>query len=287
MISSMTAYSRHAHESEWGTITWELRAVNHRYRELGLRLPEQMRHLEPDIRHIVGKSVHRGKLDVVLKFQPNSKATNKLVLNDTIAEQLSSVIESLCDELPKPKVNVAQLLSWPGLLSTEQKENASLDQDTVKSFTEAVGHLCSRRQEEGETIFACLNELLATLNESIQHIDAAHDDIVTRMRERLLTRVEELKTAINQDRFEQEIIYWLNKIDIAEECQRFKAHLTAIGLLIQSQGAVGRKLDFYAQELNREANTIGSKLADIDISAHIVHIKVAIEQLREQAQNIE
>ena len=287
MINSMTAYARSTLSSDWGNITWEIRAVNHRYCELSLRLPDQYRHLEPQIRNSVNKKINRGKLDITLKFQANSKAADRLVLNKGLAAQLNNVVEELCDDMPKPKVDISKLLSWPGLLTTTQTENKELDSCFIDALDQAINKLSELRASEGQTIYDCLSKLMTELDQAIKNIAAAYPAITERLRSKLQTKLDELAIEINKDRLEQEIIYWLNKMDIAEEIQRFQAHVVAVQELLNSNEPVGRKLDFYAQELNREANTIGSKLADMDIAKQIVHIKVAIEQLREQAQNIE
>lgn len=287
MISSMTAYARKSLEYNGGTITWELRAVNHRFRELNIRLPEQFRHLEPKLRTLVSEKIARGKLDLGLKFQAGPQNNSKVNLNKDAAANLQTIINDLKSYLPDANINLSELVSWPGLLVNKQADDPQLDAACLEHLNNTLDALCTLRQSEGKTIQECLQKLLTHMQSEINIIAQNYAAITDRMRSKLQARLAELETAINQERLEQEIVYWLNKMDIAEECQRFQAHLAAVAKLIEKAEPIGRKLDFYAQELNREANTIGSKLTDMDIAQHIVHIKVAIEQLREQAQNIE
>ena len=283
----MTAYARKSFNSDLGDITWEIRAVNHRYRELSLRLPEALRHLEPKIREIVASKIARGKLDICLKFNASAKDAEELVLNKALADNLQKAANELAINMPNPNTNITQLLSWPGLLNNKQEADKELDNIALQQLATSLDALCDLRQTEGKAISECLQEILQTLGENLSKIESAYPEITANLQNKLRHRLEESKADINKDRFEQEVVYWLNKIDVAEECQRFSGHLQAVTELVQQAEPIGRKLDFYAQELNREANTIGSKLSDMDIAQHIVHIKVAIEQLREQAQNIE
>lgn len=287
MLHSMTAYTQLNLDSAWGSIHWELRAVNHRYLDLNLRLADGLRHLEPAIRSILCNTIKRGKVDINLQFHPNEQGHQSLHLNPAAAADLARIINELNTHLPNVAINTNQLLSWPGLLSQQKQPHQGRDDFLLQSFQQALGDLRQQRKTEGDGISAALNTCLADLAKHIGAIEAAYDPILSRMQAKIRARLDHLKADIDQHRYEQEIVYMLNKCDIAEECQRFNTHLKAIAALLEQSGPMGKKCDFYAQELHREANTMGNKLLDMDISQHIVHIKVGIEQLREQAQNME
>lgn len=290
MIASMTGYAQQEAQGEWGRLVCELRSVNQRFLEPGFRLPEEWRSLEPALRERLKQKVQRGRVDCTVKYEPPALATAELHLQWPMIERLVAVQQELATWTEQQPIvtpwSPADLLRWPGVVvntpATEQvaEQILSLFDATLQQYSEA-------RVREGASLAKLIEERLATIEQTLHIIDPLVPGQVEQMRERLIKRFGELKLTLDAERLEQEMVLYAQKIDVAEEIDRTRTHLQEMKRLLKQGGVAGKQLDFILQELNREANTLGAKSAHADISHAVVTIKVAIEQMREQVQNIE
>ena len=269
MIKSMTGFARRQASGEWGQLAWELRTVNHRYLDVSFRLPEPMRALESEFRARISKQVARGKCEASLKLE----------LADTISEVTSRVQTQAPDPL--------RVLGWPGVLVEQGVDQAQLNAAALDTLNEALTALAEARRSEGSKLAALLTDRANQIESLVADVTARLPAIRTEWEQRLRDRLAEFKTELDPARIEQEFLLLLNKTDAAEELDRLTAHVQEIHNILQRRDPVGRRLDFLIQELNREANTLGSKSQDAEITRLAVELKVAIEQMREQVQNIE
>ncbi len=287
MISSMTAYARASQEGDFGSITWELRAVNHRYLDLTLKLPETQRPLEPKIREQVQAVCKRGKFEALLKYAPGKNAPVSLKLNETLLADLSQACKTVHAQLFNVNVEASQLLSWPGMMQTAVADTTELDLAILALLNESLKKFVAARQREGEGLKQFLLERCAAITEETATIEADIAEILNAQKQKLLTRAKELEINLDTDRLEQEVLLWAQRADVAEELQRLRSHIAEVLRILEKGGVIGRRLDFLMQELNREANTLSSKSSGANITKAAVEIKVLIEQMREQVQNIE
>lgn len=289
-IYSMTAFSRqsdHEPNYQW---SWELRSVNHRYLEIQFKLPEMCRPLEAALRSAVKAKLKRGKVDITLQLQ-QEKVQSTLVINTSAAQALITAIEELqqlCGDRLTPRTpSTTEMLAWPGILSPDTQQAALPEQAFLSSFDKALDALLQQREREGAALAKALQDRLPDIRrittELRQHVPA----MITHQRDRLLQRIQEFEQHAQKDRIEQELAIYAQRLDIDEEIDRLAAHLTEIDNILAKGGPVGRRLDFLMQELNREANTIGSKSGQIATGQAAIDLKVLIEQMREQIQNIE
>jgi uncharacterized protein (TIGR00255 family) len=288
MIRSMTAFARHEFTDDWGNLSWELRTVNHRYLDISLRLPEEMRRLETKVRETVGRFLQRGKLDCNLRYQPSGTGGAEFTLNEDLAKRISHVSRKVDGMLYNPSpVSSMEVLKWPGVLEAESPDLEQLQQKALTLLETALAELIETREREG----ARLKELLVQRCEAMQKAAATIQDrmpqVLSIFRERLLARFDEIREQLDENRVEQEMVIVAQKLDISEELDRMETHVQEVLRVLDKGGAVGRRLDFLMQELNREANTIASKSIDSDVTQAAVELKVLIEQAREQVQNIE
>jgi len=287
MISSMTAFARKMDQTSLGQLTWEVRSVNHRYLEINLRLPEQLRAAEKGARDLLASVLKRGKVDVFLKFQPGEEVPFDIKINQALIKQLASAEQQVRKNFANLNVNFTDVLSWPGVLQTEETRMEQVVENALSLLKNVIAELVAVREREGEGIKNFMLERLDMIAEQIKIVEKRLPQMQTAMREKIMARFEELKIAPDQERVEQEMIFLLQKMDVAEELQRLPAHLAEVRRNLKGGVAVGRRLDFLMQELNREANTLGSKVLDVEVTQAVVEIKVQIEQMREQVQNIE
>ncbi len=287
MIASMTAFARKTEEVNWGSLTWEIRSVNHRYLELTVRLPDFLREIEKEARECLQTQLHRGKVEAVLRFQPGKEVPFSTTVNQTLLEQLAKASEAVLEFFPAAKTDVMDVLSWPGVLQTHELHRDAMHRCVITALQSTVNELVRARQREGEGIKKFLLERLENLHEGARAIEKHAPVYLETMRKKVRTRFDELSLEIDKERLEQEMVWLAQKMDIAEELQRLGAHLSEINRVLNQGGEVGRRLDFLIQELNREANTLGSKSLDADIAQKAVELKVQIEQMREQVQNVE
>ena len=289
MIKSMTAFARQSTQVEKGQLTWEIRSVNHRYSEVSLRLPDDFRALEPIIRQKIAKLVKRGKIDINLRLQrTEDNQTAKLELDTELVDQLVSAANQLqkLGVNPSP-LNVTDLLHWPGVLIPPKTDTDKLQQQALDLLDVALEDLISTREREGEQMAKVVQARCNSIRNQVSAVKEILPEIVNIIRGRAQKKLEEYDVSVDEGRLEQEIVLMANRADIAEEIDRLDAHIIEIERVLQQDQPVGRRLDFLMQELNREANTLGSKSIATPISQASIELKVLIEQMREQIQNIE
>jgi uncharacterized protein (TIGR00255 family) len=288
MTVSMTAFARCDQGSPWGELAWELRTVNHRYLDISLRLPEVFRPLEPGIRDAAAKYLKRGKLDATLYFRPGEAGAGELALDETLLHQLVDLAHRV--EVVAHNVSglrTADLLRWPGVVKGAEVDNEGLRQAAMDLLQKALEELMATRRREGAQIAELIRSRLDGAQTQVDTVRGVLPEITRNYRERLEERLAEIKEQVDPARLEQEIVLFAQRTDVAEELDRLEAHLQEVRRVVDGDGPVGRRLDFLMQELNREANTLGSKAADIRLTNASVELKVLIEQMREQIQNIE
>ncbi len=286
MTSSMTAFSRQEESASWGRATWEIRTVNHRYLDIAIRLPEELRMLENSARERISAKIKRGKVDCILRFEANDTGTGKIPVNTALAEKLIQAAQSLSISNPAP-VNPLDVLSWPGVIERESLDIEALGKSLLSTLDKGLKELLETRQREGGKLQSMLLDRCKTASQQVNQIREKLPDIMNNIRDRYNKRAKELEVELDQERLEQEMLILVQKMDVAEELDRLDTHIEEVKRVLCENMPVGRRLDFLMQEMNREANTLGSKAANIDMSKVSVELKVLIEQMREQIQNIE
>ncbi|GAB2638836.1 YicC/YloC family endoribonuclease [Vibrio panuliri] len=288
MIYSMTAYSRKELKGDWGTAVWEIRSVNQRYLETYFRLPEQFRGLEPVLRERFRKRLARGKVECHLRFEANPAAQGELTINETLASQVIKAAEQVMHMTGElSRINPFQVMQWPGVMETPEQDMDAVNKDLLSGFDEALSEFIEARGREGDNMKALIEQRLTAITDEVVKVRARMPEILTWQRERLLNKFEEAKIELDAARVEQELILLAQKSDVAEELDRLDSHVKETTNILKKGGSVGRRLDFMMQEFNRESNTLASKSISTDITASGVELKVLIEQMREQIQNIE
>ena len=287
MIHSMTAYARKEFKGDWGTAVWEIRSVNQRYLETYIRLPEQFRGLEAVLRERFRKQLQRGKVECNLRFEASSANSGALQLNEALAEKLIESANWVSKKAGKAKLNPVDILRWPGVMEAEEKDMGELSTDLLSFFNETLTEFLESRASEGEKLQAMLEQRLAGITEQAAFVHSKMREIIEWQRERIQKKFADAKIELDETRVEQELILMAQKLDVAEEIDRLNAHVTETHSILKKGGACGRRLDFMMQEFNRESNTLGSKSISTDITKSAVELKVLIEQMREQLQNIE
>ena len=287
MIYSMTAFARAEQAGEHGTLSWEIRSVNHRYLEPHLRLPEAFRDLEGAVREALRKGLSRGKVECTLRFAEDSAGRSMQVDNDR-ARQLISAAENVAALIKQPApLNPLEILAWPGVLVADSADPQALNSAALALFHQALEQMRSGRLREGEELARLINERLDAIGTETATLRSQVPQMLAAQRQKLLDRCAEMRAELDPQRLEQELVMLAQKSDVAEELDRLGTHVTEVRRVLKSGGAAGRRLDFLMQELNREANTLGSKAFDTRSTQAAVNLKVLIEQMREQVQNIE
>ena len=286
MIRSMTAYAGGERVTPWGTLGCEMRSVNHRFLEVGVRLPEELRALEPQLRERVAGRISRGKLDLVMRLRvPEAAAT--LNVNNALVEQLGDLALRLHSRFPGMRVQFTELLQYPGVLRTEATDATALQAEAMALLDEVLNGFVDSREREGDKLATAISERV----DSIERIAAEVHELIPLIREgqraKLAARLADLPHPVDPGRAEQELVMWLQKLDVDEELDRLNSHISEIRRVLKQREPVGRRLDFLLQEFNRESNTLGSKSVDSRTSNASVELKVLIDQIREQVQNIE
>lgn len=287
MTSSMTAFARTQSDDENGSYAWEVRSVNHRYLEAQFKLPERFRALEPQLRERLRARLGRGKIDIHLYFKAGSADTNMVVNGDKVASLLDVAQQVGRAAGLEGELTIHQLLQWPGVLEQAEIDLEAIATPLLAAFESTVDDLVIARQAEGEKLARLIVDRLEQIEQMVAAISQRMPAIVTEHRQRIEARLEELQVEIDKDRLAQEIVLLAQKVDVAEELDRLSAHVAEVRSTLQKGEPCGRRLDFLMQELNREANTLGSKSITVDSSQGAVDLKVLIEQMREQVQNIE
>lgn len=287
MIYSMTAYARREVKGDWGTAVWEIRSVNQRYLETYFRMPEQFRGLEPVLRERFRKRLARGKVECHLRFEANNAASSELRINEDLARQVIKAAQWVKTESGEGNINPFQVLQWQGVMEAPEQDFDSINKELLAEFELAVNDFVEARASEGENMKALIVQRLDAITEEAAKVRARMPEILEWQRNRLLTKFEDAKIELDSSRVEQELILLAQKSDVAEELDRLDSHVKETTNVMKKGGACGRKLDFMMQEFNREANTLASKSISTDVTASGVELKVLIEQMREQIQNIE
>jgi uncharacterized protein (TIGR00255 family) len=287
MIRSMTGFARRERQYPWGLLAWELKTVNHRYLEVGCRLPEEFRAAEADFRQAVSSAVRRGKVECSLHFRP-ATATGALEIDaDALAAVTQRAQQLAAQAGPAARIEVLDLLRWPGVVRDQTRDSTVLIAAAQALLGEALIDLAKFRDSEGGRLREALEQRCAGLTEFAGRVTERLPEVRARMRAKLLDRISQLTADVDHERLEQELAILAQRLDVDEELDRLRGHVAEVRKAFAGQEPAGRRLDFLMQELNREANTLSSKSQDIETTRAAVDMKVLIEQMREQVQNIE
>ncbi|MAL90703.1 hypothetical protein FIU84_02245 [Stutzerimonas frequens] len=287
MVHSMTAFARSEQAGTHGTLSWEIRSVNHRYLEPHLRLPEAFRDLEGQVRDALRKGLSRGKVECTLRFAEESQRSS-LQVDRERASQLIAAAESVAALIRQPAaIDPLQVLGWPGVLVADAADPQALNQSALELFHTALAQLKEGRRREGAELAKLLEERLDSILAEVATLREQVPQMLAAQRQKILDRFNEMAAELDPQRLEQEMVLLAQKSDVAEELDRLSTHVGEVQRVLKAGGAAGRRLDFLMQELNREANTLGSKAFDPLSTQAAVNLKVLIEQMREQVQNIE
>lgn len=287
MIRSMTAYARHETKGEWGSATWELRSVNQRYLETYIRLPEQFRSLEPVIRERLRARLTRGKIECNLRFDLDPSAQTEVMLNKELASQLVQAANWVKMQSDEGEINPVDILRWPGVMSAKSQDLDAISTELMASLETALTDFINAREREGAALKSLIEQRLEGVSTEVQKVRTHMPEVLVWQRERLLGKLEEAQVQLDNNRLEQELVMLAQRIDVAEELDRLEAHVKETYAILKKPEAVGRRLDFMMQEFNRESNTLASKSINSEVTASAIELKVLIEQMREQIQNIE
>lgn len=288
MIHSMTGFARREARGPWGRLAWELRSVNHRYLEIGLRLPEELRALEGSIRERISARLSRGKVDVSLRWDRLEATAVELSVNEPLVRQLRDVHNRIGRLLNVEKeLGPLDLMRWPGVIREQEQDPGPLHEAALGLLDETLDDLRDARRSEGERIAMLIRDRALAVGEIVQRVRERIPHVKANLRARLDARLAEVTAEPDTDRLEQELVYQAQRMDVDEELDRLQSHVAELHDALKRNEPVGRRLDFLMQEFNRESNTLGSKSQDVETTKASVELKVLIEQMREQIQNIE
>ena len=286
MLFSMTAFSRAEKSSGDLQMTWEIKSVNHRFLETYFRVPEALRVIETKIREITRHRLKRGKVDGFLKIEYQSGVSD-IEVNDDVLDKLILSIKKVQAKLKTSDINPIDILRWPGLLEDQAESSLEAEDMAINLYNEALDKLITYRQSEGKHLDKIIRSKLNEISLIVNSIKSDSKNIQIAAKEKLLRRISELETSVDSERLEQEITMLIQKSDITEELDRLSIHVAEGRKIIEEEGGHGRRLDFLSQELNRESNTLGAKASTPQLSQQAIDLKVAVEQIREQVQNVE
>jgi len=287
MTRSMTAFTRQELQESWGALTWELRSVNHRYLEPHFRLPESLRDIEGSLRERLRKAVSRGKIEATLRFVPEQSDSRVQIDQSRLQEVIAATQQLESTGIDMNKVNPLELLAWPGVLVESSLDMNLIKQSALELFNESLKDLQRGRAREGTELQQLIEQRLDAINTTVAEVRALMPQILQAQRDGLRQKLAEFKVDLDPARLEQEIVLLAQKADVDEELDRLDTHVQEVRRVLGESGPIGRRLDFLMQELNREANTLSSKSIVANTTRSAVELKVLIEQMREQIQNIE
>ena len=287
MIYSMTAFARLEVKKDWGDAVWEIRSVNQRYLENFFRLPEQFRGLENTLREKLRQSLTRGKIECSLRIETKKQTNAELNLNKELANQVIQSLQWVKAQAGEGEINLTDVLRYPGVVEAQEQDLDAISQDLLTAFDDLLTDFIAMRGREGEKLNDIIQQRLDAITVEADKVRSQMPAVLQWQRERLLQRFEDAQVNLDPQRVEQEMILLAQRVDVAEELDRLQMHVKETTNILKKGGAVGRKLDFMMQELNRESNTLASKSINADITASAVELKVLIEQMREQIQNLE
>lgn len=288
-IASMTAFARLSKSIYGLTLTCEIKSVNHRYCDVSIRTPDELRSLEMTVRELIKRQLQRGKVDVIFSLEKTSEESMSFKVDEVRIRGLLEASQHLVDSFGLAgQLTVPQLLSWPGVLREARCELAQdeLEAQAWSLLEETVLELVRVREREGERIACILEDRLSAMQPLLIQVEKALPDIRARFEDKLQVKLQEVTSQIDPERMAQEVVYFLQRIDIAEELDRLQSHIVELQNMLTKGGVIGRQLDFMMQEFNREANTLASKSNNQVCTQAAVELKVLIEQMREQIQNI-
>ena len=266
---------------------WEIRSVNQRFLETYFRLPEAFRHLEMGLRERLRNSLTRGKVECSLRVELAQASNNKIALNNDYAEQVIASLKTLQGIAGEGEINLVDVLRYPGVVDAQSQDLDQIAQDLLAGFEQILTDFIAMRGREGANLQAIIQQRLDSIAEIAQSVQNQMPEVLQWQKDRLQQRFEELNLQLDPQRLEQEMVLTAQRVDVAEELDRLQLHVKETSSILKKGGAVGRKLDFMMQELNRESNTLASKSINADITNSAVELKVLIEQMREQIQNLE
>ena len=288
MIHSMTGFASHSRDLGPVTLHLELRSVNSRYLDLAFRIVEDLRQAEPQLRELIGARLKRGKVECRLNLQHNDTAPRELNLNRSLLAQLGHAQQSVLDALPgTTPFSVNDILRWPGMLDDDSLRYEQMQGEVVELAGEALGELIASRAREGAKLADIVRERVALMRALVSRAEPLVPAQVADYQERLAGRLREAVASMDEERIRQEVAVFAQRVDVAEELARLATHLYEVERILAAGGIAGKRLDFLMQELNREANTLGSKSFSADLTSIAVELKLYIEQMREQVQNLE
>lgn len=287
MTKSMTAFARVEAKTEFATIAWEVRSVNHRYLDGSFKMPDSYRSVEPALRNHLRKALNRGKVDCMLRIDLEA-SVGGYQINTEALSQLNQALTQLRGEMPEvSEPNLLEVMKWPGIVNEADMDRDALESAISSAYQDAISGLVEMRKREGEELSRILLEKLVELEAIVKVVRQEAPKLIQRQKEKLEEKLAELETDADPARLEQELVFLAQKSDIMEEIDRLDTHVQEVRSALKQKGPVGRRLDFLMQELNREANTLSSKAVAANTSIQAVELKVLIEQMREQVQNIE
>lgn len=288
MAHSMTAFSRQQHDDDWGSLTWEIRSVNHRYLEPSIRLPDLFRGLENTVREALRKRLSRGKVECTLRYQFESREQSEIRLDTGLVRRLLNANTELEQITGKStQLSSGELLRWPGVIQDEEFNTEEIEEAARALFITTLEDHIASRAREGEELKGFILQRLDSISAIVVDLREKMPAIIATQRQALVDRIQELKLELETGRLEQEATLLAQKADVDEELDRLDSHVKEVSRVMSMPGAKGRRLDFLMQELNREANTLSSKSIVAETTLDAVELKVLIEQMREQIQNIE
>ncbi|MBD3634895.1 MAG: YicC family protein [Methylophaga sp.] len=284
----MTAFARFEEQTDLGTLSWEIRSVNHRYLEVGFRLDESFRPLEMAMRKFISDTLGRGKVEVALRYKSPEQQQDSLEINEALAERVISRYQQLAalSDNAAP-LDLMKVMQWPGVIETPSLDQEALSERVMASLQKALIDLVDTREREGAALQIMIEQRCQQIHRIAEEVRERMPEILQNHRQKLQERVQDLAINLEPERLEQEMVLLAQKSDVAEELDRLQNHVREVESVLQRDEPIGRRLDFLMQELNREANTLGSKSIDTDTTRYSVDLKVLIEQMREQIQNIE
>lgn len=288
MSKSMTAYAQSSVNTDWGELLCELRSVNHRYLEVSPRMPEEIRMLEPKIRETIAAKLKRGKVDCFIRLREQQEGVANLELNEPVAQQLNDLLKNMQQQIPHmQEIRAIDVLRWPGVLKSNEIDIEQMQKLLLGLLSETLDSLIEAREKEGGKLADLMRERLKSMHDIVNQVEKIVPELAEQYRTRLNEKLADIKEQMEPNRLEQEMVLFLQKTDVAEELDRLRVHIDEVGVVLSKPEPAGRRLDFLMQELNREANTLGSKAQDPRLTQASIDLKVLIEQIREQVQNIE
>lgn len=288
MIQSMTAFARSQDQGVWGSAVCELRSINHRYLELSVRMPETLQALEAQMRERIRHHIRRGKIECTIRFQPSDITGAEITINHHLAQELCKATDVIAKMLNHAApVNPMDVLRWPQILQIAEIDVEVIQDEIIKLLDKGLQDLVDARIREGTELKQLFLQRLEAMKAELAKVRHRLPEIYNQQRSRLVARFNDAKVELDSGRFEQEVVLFAQKMDVTEELERLDAHISEVRRILKHGGVAGRRLDFLMQELNREANTLGAKSVDVDTTRASVELKVLIEQIREQVQNVE